>query len=97
MGQVEFLEAIVPIILNHHERYDGRGYPQGLKGEEIPLLARIVSVVDTYDAMTTDRPYRKAMSVEEALVEIQNCSGSQFDPEIARHFIRMIRNKARPE
>ncbi len=93
MGKVEFLEAIVPIILSHHERYDGRGYPQGLKGLDIPLLARIVSVVDTYDAMTTDRPYRKAMTIEEALKEINHCSGSQFDPEIAGHFIRMIQRE----
>lgn len=93
MGRVEFLEAIVPIILSHHERYDGRGYPQNLKGEAIPLLARIVSVVDTYDAMTTDRPYRKALTVEEALQEIDKCAGTQFDPDIARHFIQMIRKE----
>lgn len=93
MGRVEFLESIVPIILSHHERYDGRGYPQALKGEAIPLLARIVSVVDTYDAMTTDRPYRKAMTTEEALQEIEKCAGSQFDPDVARHFIKMIRNE----
>lgn len=95
LGKVEFLEAIVPIIRHHHERYDGKGYPTGLKAEEIPLLARIVSVVDTYDAMTTDRPYRKAMTVEEALKEIDRCSGSQFDPEIAAHFIRMIKRESR--
>ena len=95
LGKVEFLEAIVPIIRHHHERYDGKGYPSGLKGEEIPLLARIVSVVDTYDAMTTDRPYRKAMTVEEALKEIERCSGSQFDPEIAAHFIRMTMRESR--
>ncbi len=91
MGKVEFLEIIVPIILSHHERFDGRGYPQGLSAEEIPLLARIVSVVDTYDAMTTDRPYRKALTIEEALTEIEKCRGSQFDPDIADAFIRMIR------
>ena len=95
LGKVEFLEAIVPIIRHHHERYDGKGYPSGLKGEEIPLLARIVSVVDTYDAMTTDRPYRKAMTLEEALKEIERCSGSQFDPEIAAHFIRMTMRESR--
>lgn len=96
MGKVEFLEAIVPIILSHHERYDGRGYPQGLKDSEIPLLARIVSVVDTYDAMTTDRPYRKAMTIEEALKEIEHCSGTQFDPEIAKYFINMINSESQP-
>lgn len=95
LGKVEFLESIVPIIRYHHERFDGKGYPTGLKGEEIPLLARVVSVVDTYDAMTTDRPYRKAMTVEEALKEIDRCSGSQFDPEIAAHFIRMTMRESR--
>lgn len=93
MGKVEFLESIVPIIRFHHERYDGKGYPSGLSGESIPLLARIVSVVDTFDAMTTDRPYRKAMSIEEALIEIERCSGSQFDPAIAAHFVRMIKRE----
>ncbi len=93
LGKVEFLLGVVPIIKHHHERYDGKGYPDGMKGEDIPLLARIVSVVDTYDAMTTDRPYRKAMTVEEALKEIHHCSGTQFDPGIAAVFIRMIRRE----
>ena len=95
LGKVEFLESIVPIIRHHHERYDGKGYPDGLKGEVIPLLARVVSVVDTFDAMTTDRPYRKAMTLDEALKEIERCSGSQFDPEIAAHFIRMAMRDSR--
>lgn len=93
LGKVEFLEAIVPIIKYHHERYDGKGYPEGLSGEDIPLLARIVSVVDTFDAMTTDRPYRKAMSIEAALAEIERCAGSQFDSEIAAKFVSMIRSE----
>ncbi|KAF1081996.1 MAG: hypothetical protein GQF41_1636 [Candidatus Rifleibacterium amylolyticum] len=96
MGKVEFLESIVPIIRYHHERYDGKGYPEGLSGEKIPLLARIVSVVDTFDAMTTDRPYRKAMSIDAALAEIERCAGSQFDPEIAAHFVRMIKSEGGP-
>jgi putative nucleotidyltransferase with HDIG domain len=91
LGKVEFLEHIVPIIRHHHERYDGKGYPGGLKGDNIPLLARIVSVVDTFDAMTTNRPYRKALTIEESLVEIDRCSGSQFDPDIAAKFIKMVR------
>ncbi|MBU1109053.1 MAG: HD domain-containing protein [Candidatus Riflebacteria bacterium] len=93
MGKVEFLAAIVPIIKFHHERYDGKGYPEGLSGENIPLLARIVSVVDTFDAMTTDRPYRKAMTIEAALAEIERCAGSQFDPEIAVSFVRMVKSE----
>jgi putative nucleotidyltransferase with HDIG domain len=97
LGKVEFLESIVPIIRYHHERYDGKGYPQGLNGESIPLLARIVSVVDTFDAMTTDRPYRKAMSIEAALAEIERCAGSQFDSDIAAHFVRMIKSEGGSE
>ncbi|PKL43269.1 MAG: hypothetical protein CVV41_11160 [Candidatus Riflebacteria bacterium HGW-Riflebacteria-1] len=93
MGKVEFLESIVPIIKFHHERYDGKGYPSGLSGEDIPLLARIVSVVDTFDAMTTDRPYRKAMTIEAALAEIERCAGSQFDPAIAAHFVSMVKRE----
>ncbi|MEW6710352.1 MAG: HD domain-containing phosphohydrolase, partial [Candidatus Riflebacteria bacterium] len=93
LGKVEFLAGVVPIIKFHHERFDGKGYPDGLKGESIPLLARIVSVVDTYDAMTTDRPYRKALSIEEALKEIHHCSGTQFDPGIGAAFIRMLRRE----
>jgi len=96
LGKVEFLESIVPIIRYHHERYDGKGYPEGLSGDKIPLLARIVSVVDTFDAMTTDRPYRKAMDIDAALAEIERCSGSQFDPEIAAHFVRMIKSEGGP-
>ena len=66
------------------ERYDGKGYPDGLEGKQIPLLASIIAVADTFDAMTTDRPYRKAMSKEEARMELKRCSGSQFDPEVVR-------------
>lgn len=77
-------------ILSHHERWDGKGYPRGLKGEKIPYLARIIAVVDTYDVMTNDRPYSKAVSKKEALAEIKKCSGSQFDPELAKGFIEMM-------
>ena len=91
LGSVEFLQKIVPIIKHHHERYDGKGYPDQLKGEEIPYLARIVSIVDTFDAMTTNRPYRKALTTEESLKEIERCKGSQFDPELVDIFIKMAR------
>lgn len=73
-------------ILAHHERWDGKGYPKGLKGEQIPLRARIIAVADTFEAMTADRPYRKAVTAEAALAEIRRCSGTQFDPEIASAF-----------
>lgn len=72
--------------LYHQERYDGRGYPHGIAGEEIPLVARIIAVADTFDAMTTDRPYRKGRSFQEAYEEIQRCSGSQFDPIVVDAF-----------
>lgn len=83
-------ERVAEYVLCHHERWDGKGYPQGLKGEEIPLLSRIIGVVDAYDAMTEDRVYRKAMTHAEALVEIKNNAGTQFDPFIADLFISSI-------
>ena len=81
------LKSIAEGILSHHERFDGTGYPDGLKGKEIPLISRIISVIDTYDAITQDRPYRKARSHEEAILEIKKCSGTQFDPDIVEAFI----------
>ena len=74
-------------ILAHHERWDGTGYPQGLKGEEIPFLARITSIVDAYEVMTNGRPYREKMSPEEAVAEIKRCSGTQFDPQLVELFL----------
>ena len=80
-------------ILCHHERYDGNGYPRGLKGNEIPLRARIITLADSYDAMISDRPYRKAMTHDEAVLEITRCSGSQFDPKIVEVFIKSFQKK----
>lgn len=84
------LMSIAYYILTHHEHWDGGGYPQGLSGERIPLLSRILAVADAYDAMTEDRPYRKAMTKEEALQEIKRNAGTQFDPKIAQIFIEII-------
>lgn len=84
---IPFLDTVVPVVRFHHERWDGKGYPTGLAGEEIPYLARVLAVADAFDAMTTDRPYRKAMSAEDAGREIEACAGAQFDPEIARVFV----------
>jgi HD-GYP domain-containing protein (c-di-GMP phosphodiesterase class II) len=76
----------VACILYHHERWDGRGYPFGMRGDEIPLEARVLAVADAYDAMTSFRPYRPALSPADALGEVERCAGSQFDPELARAF-----------
>ena len=80
-------------ILQHHERWDGKGYPKGLKGKEISLQARIIALADACDAITSDRPYRKALSVEESINEIKRNAGSQFDPEIVRIFIEKVLNR----
>src|SRR3989339_1992670 len=81
---IKELHEVIPGVKYHHERYDGKGYPEGLKGKEIPLSASIISVADSFDAMTTDRPYRKALTREEALLELKRCSGTQFDPDVVK-------------
>ncbi len=80
-------------IRHHHERYDGGGYPDGLKGKEIPLLARILTVADSYDAMTSSRPYRKKMSIKETISEIRKNAGTQFDPEIVDVFLKILKEE----
>jgi len=87
------LEDVVPIILQHHEKYDGTGYPNGLKGEEITYLARVLTVVDCFDAMTSDRPYQHKRSIFEAFDELIRCSGTHFDPEVVQAFIRTVVQK----
>lgn len=84
------LQPIAEYILHHHERWDGKGYPGGLKGEEIPLLSRIITVVDSHDVMVHDRPYHKAMKHEQAVAELLRCSGSQFDPQLVQVFLKVI-------
>ena len=74
----------------HHERYDGKGYPEGLSGEDIPEVARIIAVADTYDAMTSNRSYRSAMPQDKVRAEIERCSGSQFDPRFAAIMLKMM-------
>lgn len=80
-------------IMFHHERVYGKGYPTGLKGSEIPLVARIIAVADTFDAMTSDRPYRKSLDVQTAIEELERCKGSQFDPNIAQLMIDALKSK----
>jgi diguanylate cyclase (GGDEF)-like protein/PAS domain S-box-containing protein len=84
------LAGIADLILKHHERWDGKGYPLGLAGDEIPIECRILAIADSFDAMTNDRPYRKAISVEESLEELKQCAGSQFDPELVDIFVHMM-------
>lgn len=87
---VEALKDVLPLIHHHHERYDGTGYPHGLKGDEIPYLARILSVADSFDAMTSNRPYHDRRSYDEAIQELELCSSKQFHPEIVKEFIKML-------
>jgi putative nucleotidyltransferase with HDIG domain len=87
LKQVKFLQGAAEIILCHHERWDGHGYPRGLHEDEIPLGARIFTIVDTFDSMTSDRPYRKALTTLDSLNEIMRCSGSQFDPRVVEAFL----------
>lgn len=88
---INFLKDSVDIVLYHHERYDGKGYPKCISGEQIPLEACIVSIADSYDAMTSDRPYRKAMDKETALKEIKNNAGKQFHPVLAEKFVEIMK------
>jgi diguanylate cyclase (GGDEF)-like protein/putative nucleotidyltransferase with HDIG domain len=88
---IDFLATAADIVYAHHERWDGAGYPRGLHGEEIPLGARVFGVVDAFDAMTSRRPYREAMSREDALEEVMRNSGTQFDPQVVSAFLKMMR------
>ncbi|MEK6599572.1 MAG: HD domain-containing phosphohydrolase [Deltaproteobacteria bacterium] len=88
MGHIKQLKDLIPGMMHHHERPDGKGYPDGLKDGEIPIIARIISVADTYDAMTTDRPYRKGLSNQTAIDEIKRYAGSQFDKDVAVAFVK---------
>jgi len=85
----EFSE-LAQFVLNHHEKWDGSGYPNGLKGETIPLEARIIAVADAYDAMTSDRSYRNGLSQEEAIKELKRCSSTQFDPKLIEVFVNQV-------
>ena len=90
---INFLKKGLPIIRHHHEQYDGKGYPDGLKGEKIPLLARIVTIADAFDAMTSDRPYRRTFSPQEAIKKLKEDAGTKFDPQIVKIFIDALNTK----
>jgi putative two-component system response regulator len=89
LAGVDHLRAGVPYALTHHERWDGSGYPSGLAGDEIPIEGRLLAVVDAFDAMTSQRPYRGPMPTQAACAEIKQRSGQQFDPHIAEAFVRL--------
>ena len=95
VGRMKGLRHLVPLVKHHHERWDGRGYPDGLEGEEIPSGARILALADSLEAMCSDRPYRPTPSVKEAIEEIKRCSGTQFDPVVVRGFLRVIEKEGR--
>ncbi|HXG42137.1 MAG TPA: HD-GYP domain-containing protein [Dehalococcoidia bacterium] len=90
------LAEVRDAVLHHHERYDGRGYPHGLRRDEIPLAARVLAVTDAFDAMTTDRPYRRAMPPEQAVRELVRHAGSQFDPDVVDVFLQVLRRETPP-
>lgn len=93
VSNASIFKDILPIIYSHHERMDGNGYPAGLKGDEIPFLARIVSVADSFDAMTSKRSYREELNIDYVKEEIKKYSGVQFDPEVSQAFINILENK----
>jgi HD-GYP domain-containing protein (c-di-GMP phosphodiesterase class II) len=88
---LEFVEAVSNIILYHHERWDGQGYPMGLKGEEIPVGARILAVIDAFQSMTVGRPYKERRTVEQALLELVDNAGAQFDRDVVEAFIAVLK------
>ena len=92
LGKMEFLSTMLPAILYHHERPDGKGYPEGLKGDQIPIGASIIAIADTYDAMTSDRPYRRALSHESAVGELKKHSGTQLKKEVVDAFLLEFSN-----
>ena len=87
---MEFPYEVKPLVRHHHEHFDGSGYPDGLVGEDIPLGARIICIADAYEAMTSDRPYRKALSNEAAIKELRRCSGTQFDSDLVEAFMEVV-------
>jgi putative two-component system response regulator len=94
-GSLRFAREVGPVIRHHHERWDGGGYVDGIAGEQIPYLARVIAVVDAYDAMSSDRPYRAALPPEERVRRLSEGAGTQWDPDVVQTFLRLIRNPGR--
>jgi HD-GYP domain-containing protein (c-di-GMP phosphodiesterase class II) len=95
LAPIEQLRDVLPGILHHHERYDGNGYPAGLRGTDIPIEARIISVADAFDAMVSTRPYKQGLSVFEAIDGLRKCSGTQFDPEVVESLAKHVASKGK--
>ncbi|MHC4223777.1 MAG: HD domain-containing phosphohydrolase [Planctomycetota bacterium] len=93
ISRIKFLKGAADVVLYHHERWDGTGYPYGISGEDIPLPARIFSVIDAYDAITSERVYKRAVPIEGAKKEIERCSGTQFDPKVVEVFLRVTKEE----
>ena len=96
LEQAGAIRDAAAIVLHHHEWYDGRGYPYGLAGDEIPVGARIVAIADAYEAMISDRPYKAALSHLDAVKELRRAQGTQFDPDLVAIFVSLVRRRARP-
>ncbi|MDO8587533.1 MAG: diguanylate cyclase [Armatimonadota bacterium] len=97
LEKIHQLKSIIPGVRHHHERFDGMGYPNGLLGAQIPLLARIISLADAYDAMVSERSYRKAMTKQQAIEEIERCAGTQFDPQLVKLFVSLVSERDETE
>jgi HD-GYP domain-containing protein (c-di-GMP phosphodiesterase class II) len=93
LSKATSLRKYIPMVRYHHEWYDGTGYPDGLRGDSIPLSAAIIAIADVFDSMTSDRPYREALTEEKALQTIQSLSGKQFHPDLTETFIKLIKEK----
>jgi HD-GYP domain-containing protein (c-di-GMP phosphodiesterase class II) len=90
LKNISYLEQAIPLVLHHHKHFDGKGYPGGIADAEISLSARILAVADAFDAMTSDRPYRNRMSLDQAVQEVKSCAGKQFDPQVVEAFLRVL-------
>ena len=97
ISHIPSLRPLVPVIRAHHERWNGSGYPDGLKAEQIPFSARVIAVTDAYTVMITDRPYQRASTQEVALAELRRCAGAQFDPQVVETLVRLLESAPRTQ
>jgi HD-GYP domain-containing protein (c-di-GMP phosphodiesterase class II) len=90
LSRIKLWEDLGPMVLHHHERWDGAGYPEGLAGDDIPLESRIIALADTFDSMTSASSYREPRDFDDALAQVESCAGSQFDPRVASAFLELV-------